>query len=72
MYFAGAAFRFIDNAMMPRGRRHESRRRSLHGPLDCLEYNFIGPVGQLGARDGWVSNIGSLLDPTTAGVHVPE
>jgi phospholipase C len=32
MYFAGAAFRFIDNAMMPRGRRHESRRRSLHGP----------------------------------------
>ena len=37
-----------------------------------LEYNFVGPVGQLGARDGWVRNIGSLLDPTTTGVHVPE
>lgn len=37
-----------------------------------LEYNFVGPVGQLRARDGWVNNIGSLLDPTKTGVHVPE
>jgi phospholipase C len=37
-----------------------------------LEYNFVGPVGQLGARDGWVRNIGSLLDPSKTGVHVPE
>jgi phospholipase C len=37
-----------------------------------LEYNFIGAIGQLGARDGWVHNIGSLLDPAKTGVHVPE
>lgn len=36
-----------------------------------LEYNFVGPVGQLGARDGWVSNLGSLLDPAKTGVPVP-
>lgn len=32
-----------------------------------LEWNFLGPdrVGALGARDGRVNNIGSLLDPAT-------
>ncbi len=37
-----------------------------------LEYNFVGPVGQLKARDGWVNNIGSMLEPTLTGVRVPE
>lgn len=37
-----------------------------------LEYNFIGPVGQLGYNDAKVHNIGSLLDPNATTVHVPE
>jgi phospholipase C len=37
-----------------------------------LEYNFVGPVGQLGHNDAKVANIGSLLDPASTGVHVPE
>jgi phospholipase C len=37
-----------------------------------LEYNFVGPVGQLGHNDAKVNNIGSLLDPSSTGVHVPE
>ena len=37
-----------------------------------LEYNFLGPVGQLGYNDAKVHNLGSLLDPSTTGVHVPE
>lgn len=37
-----------------------------------LEYNFIGPVGQLGHNDAKVANLGSLLDPSRTGVHVPE
>ena len=37
-----------------------------------LEYNFLGPVGQLGANDGKVKNIGSLLDPTRTGIVIPE
>jgi phospholipase C len=37
-----------------------------------LEYNFLGPVGQLGYNDALVANIGSLLDPNATGVHVPE
>ena len=36
-----------------------------------LEYNFIGPVGQLGHNDAKVANIGSLLDPSMTGVPVP-
>ena len=36
-----------------------------------LEYNFLGPVGQLGYNDAKVHNIGSLLDQSTTGVHVP-
>ena len=42
--------------------------------LRFLEYNFIGPsaVGALGARDAVVNNIGSLLDPTTTGIPIPE
>ena len=37
-----------------------------------LEYNFVGPVGQLGHNDAKVNNIGSLLDPTATVIHVPE
>jgi phospholipase C len=37
-----------------------------------LEYDFLGPVGQLGHDDAKVANIGSLLDPSATGVHVPE
>lgn len=37
-----------------------------------LEYNFLGPVGQLGANDAKVHNIGSLLDKTAVGIPVPE
>jgi phospholipase C len=36
-----------------------------------LEWNFLTFTGQLGARDGWVANLGSLLDPTKTGVPVP-
>ena len=36
-----------------------------------LEYNFVGPTGQLATRDGWVNNIGSLLDQGKTGVPVP-
>jgi phospholipase C len=37
-----------------------------------LEWNFLGDTGQLGARDAVVNNLGSLLDPATTGVVVPE
>ena len=37
-----------------------------------LEYNFVGPVGQLGYNDAKVHNIGSLLDSNATGVSVPE
>ncbi len=37
-----------------------------------LEWNFLGATGQLGARDTNVNNLGSLLDPATTGVPVPE
>jgi phospholipase C len=37
-----------------------------------LEWNFLTQTGQLGARDGWVQNIGSLLDPNATGIPVPE
>jgi len=37
-----------------------------------LEFNFLGPVGQLGYNDAKVHNIGSLLDPDATLVHVPE
>ena len=37
-----------------------------------LEYNFLGPVGQLAASDAKVRNIGSLLDPALTGIPVPE
>ena len=37
-----------------------------------LEWNFLGTTGQLGARDTNVNNLGSLLDPATTGVPVPE
>lgn len=37
-----------------------------------LEYNFVGPVGQLGFNDGKVHNMGSLLDPEATGIRVPE
>jgi phospholipase C len=37
-----------------------------------LEYNFLGPVGQLKARDAVVNNMGSLLDPAATGITIPE
>lgn len=37
-----------------------------------LEYNFVGPVGQLGYSDGKVSNLGSVLDPDATVIRVPE
>jgi phospholipase C len=37
-----------------------------------LEWNFIGPVGQLQHNDAKVNDIGSLLDPAATGVHVPD
>jgi len=37
-----------------------------------LEYNFLTQVGQLDARDKWVNNIGSVLDPTATGLPIPE
>ncbi len=49
-----------------------------HVPLEhssvvrFLEWNFLGVTGQLGARDTQVHNIGSLLDPATTGLPVPE
>lgn len=38
-----------------------------------IEWNFLGgKTGQLGTRDTVVSNIGSVLDPATTGIPVPE
>jgi hypothetical protein len=38
-----------------------------------IEWNWLdGRTGQLGGRDGYVANIGSLLDPATTGVPVPS
>jgi phospholipase C len=37
-----------------------------------LEYNFIGPVGQLGYNDAKVANIGSMLSAAAVGFAVPE
>ena len=37
-----------------------------------LEWNFLHATGQLSARDAAVNNLGSLLDPATTGVVVPE
>jgi phospholipase C len=37
-----------------------------------LEYNFAGPVGQLGHADRLVNNLGSLLEPATTGIPIPE
>ena len=39
-----------------------------------LELNFGGPgaVGVLGGRDGYVNNLGSLLDPKTTGLVIPD
>jgi phospholipase C len=37
-----------------------------------LELNFTGTTGQLNGRDAVVNNIGSLLDPATTGIVVPE
>ena len=36
-----------------------------------LEWNFVGPVGQLGGNDAKVANIGSMLDPAQTGLTVP-
>jgi phospholipase C len=38
-----------------------------------IEWNWLGhKTGQLGTRDTVVNNLGSLLDPATTGVAVPE
>jgi phospholipase C len=37
-----------------------------------LELNFLGKTGQLEARDAVVNDIGSMLDPTTTGIVIPE
>jgi phospholipase C len=37
-----------------------------------LEYNFIGPTGQLQHNDAKVANIGSLLDASKTGIAIPE
>ena len=37
-----------------------------------LEYNFLGPVGQLGYADAKVNNLGSLLDKTKTGITIPD
>ena len=38
-----------------------------------IEWNWLGQqTGQLGTRDTVVNNIGSLLDPSTTGIPVPE
>ena len=37
-----------------------------------LELNYTGNTGQLGARDAVVNNIGSLLDPATTGIAIPD
>ncbi len=37
-----------------------------------LEQNFLGTSGQLSARDTVVNDIGSMLDPTTTGIVIPE
>ncbi|HEY8086235.1 MAG TPA: alkaline phosphatase family protein [Polyangiaceae bacterium] len=38
-----------------------------------IEWNWLGQkTGQLGARDAVVNNLGSLLDPQTTGVAIPE
>jgi phospholipase C len=37
-----------------------------------IEWNWLGATGQLQGRDANVANLGSLLDPATTGVQVPE
>jgi hypothetical protein len=38
-----------------------------------IEWNFLGgKTGQLGTRDTVVADIGSVLDPATTGIPVPE
>jgi hypothetical protein len=38
-----------------------------------VEWNFLGgQTGQLMTRDATVNNIGSVLDPATTGIEVPE
>lgn len=37
-----------------------------------LEYNFLGPVGQLGYSDAKVANIGSMIDAKAVGFQIPE
>jgi phospholipase C len=41
--------------------------------VEFIEWNWLGQkVGQLGARDAVVANLGSLLDPTASGAMIPE
>jgi phospholipase C len=36
-----------------------------------LEWNFVGPTGQLAGNDVKVNNIGSMLDPAQTGITIP-
>jgi phospholipase C len=41
--------------------------------VKLIEWNWLGgQTGQLAGRDATVANLGSLLDPATTGVAVPE
>ncbi len=55
------------------------RNHVSHAPLEhssivrFIEWNWLGgQTGQLGTRDAVVNNLGSLLDPASTGVPVPE
>jgi phospholipase C len=37
-----------------------------------VEYNFLTQTGQLKARDGWATGIGSILDQSKTGIPIPE
>ena len=55
-------------------KNHVSHRVLEHSSITAfIEWNwFDGRTGQLGGRDRVVNNLGSLLDPETTGVEVPD
>jgi hypothetical protein len=55
-------------------RNHVSHTQLEHASLATfIEWNWLGGrTGQLGGRDRLVNNLGSLLDPATTDVPVPE
>jgi phospholipase C len=54
-------------------RNHISHVQMEHSSIvKFIEWNWMNQItGQLGARDGYVNNIGSLLDPAKTGTSVP-